>query len=154
MIRRFRALLLAQLRQGTTPEALALAIALGLTIGIFPILGATTLLCAVAAQRLALNQPVIQAVNYVAYPAQLALLLPFYRAGEMAFGVPHLPMSIPALVAAFRADPLAFVRAYGATGLRGVAVWCAVAPLLGLALYAGARTPLRAAARRLRPEAA
>ena len=47
--------LIAQLKQGVTPEKLALTVALGLVLGIFPILGATTLLCGAAAIALRLK---------------------------------------------------------------------------------------------------
>ena len=39
-------LIVAQFTQGVTPQKISLTIALGLTLGIFPILGATTALCA------------------------------------------------------------------------------------------------------------
>jgi hypothetical protein len=42
------ALVASQLVQGITPQKMALTIALGLSLGIFPILGATTTLCALA----------------------------------------------------------------------------------------------------------
>src|SRR5690242_16181112 len=70
------------LRQGVTPEKIALSMALGATLGVFPALGWTTILCAIAAFALRLNLPAIQLVNYLVYPAQLALLLPFFRLGE------------------------------------------------------------------------
>jgi len=38
-----------QIRQGITPEKIALTIALGLLLSVFPILGATTILCGLAA---------------------------------------------------------------------------------------------------------
>ena len=40
------AMILSQLTQGFTPQKIALTIALGLDLAIFPILGATTALCA------------------------------------------------------------------------------------------------------------
>ena len=57
------------LSQGVTPEKLALSLALGITLGIFPALGSTTALCAIAALVLRLNLPAIQIVNYFMYPA-------------------------------------------------------------------------------------
>ena len=85
--RRVVAPIVVQLRQGITPEKIALTIALGgLVLSLFPILGSTTLLCGLAAVVLRLNQPIIQTVNLLAYPLQLALLIPFYRAGERLFG--------------------------------------------------------------------
>ena len=55
------------LRQGITPEKIALSIALGAVLGIFPVLGSTTLLCAAAAFILRLNMPAIQVVNFLIY---------------------------------------------------------------------------------------
>src|SRR5258706_253132 len=79
--------ILNQLKQGITPEKIALTIALGALLSVFPILGATTLLCSLAAFALRLNQPIIQVINYLAYPLQIALLIPFYRAGERLLGL-------------------------------------------------------------------
>ena len=53
---------------------------------------------------LRLNQPLIQAVNFLAYPLQLALLIPFLRAGEWLFGAPHTPLSPARIAAMARAD--------------------------------------------------
>src|SRR5271155_6084176 len=82
------------LRQGVTPEKIALSVALGVALGVFPVLGSTTALCALAALVLRLNLPAIQVVNYFVYPLQIGLLIPFFRAGEILFGAPHLPLSL------------------------------------------------------------
>lgn len=142
--------ILAQLRQGITPQLIALTIAAGLVIGIFPILGATTLLCAVFALALRLNQPIIQLVNYLVYPLQILLLFPFYRAGERLFGQPPVPLlSVVELSQRFWADPTQFFVDYGLVALYGVVVWILLAPLLVGALYLVLRLPLQAMARRL-----
>ena len=46
-----------QLTQGVSPARLALALALGIVLGTLPVLGATTVLCALAGVTLRLNQP-------------------------------------------------------------------------------------------------
>lgn len=140
--------IVGQLRQGITPEKIALTLALGGVLSIFPILGATTILCTLAAFMLKLNQPIIQLVNYFAYPAQLALLIPFYRSGETLFGHPHVPLSITFLLERFRSDPGQFLRDFGMIGMQGIVVWALVAPLLAAILYCTFRPPLRALARR------
>lgn len=143
--RRVVAPILAQLKQGITPEKIALTLALGSVLGVFPIIGATTALCALVAWRLKLNQPIIQLINYLLYPVHLLLLLPFYRAGETLFGQPHLPIfSIGELVDRFKASPLNFIADYGMVGLYGVVVWCLVAPLAAILLYFLLRGPMRA----------
>jgi uncharacterized protein (DUF2062 family) len=134
----------AQLRQGITPEHIALTIALATTLGVFPILGATTLLCVLVAARLRLNQPLMQLANYLIYPLQLALLLPFYRTGETLFGQPHVPiLSIAQLASRFRLDPRQFFIDYGMVGVYGVAVWMLVAPLMAGLIYFALRPLLQ-----------
>jgi uncharacterized protein (DUF2062 family) len=91
------------LRQGVSPDRLALTLALGFAVGCIPVLGAPTLLCAGLALALRLNLPAIQAANYAAMPLQLVLIAPFLRLGgwlldlkaNSVFGVaaaPHLPV--------------------------------------------------------------
>lgn len=140
---------LAQLRQGITPEKIALTVALGIGLGVFPILGASTLLCVVAGVALRLNHPVLQVVNYLTYPAQVLLLIPFYRAGEHLFGATPVPMAdVNALVARFRAAPWQFLLDYGRVGAYGVVVWCLLAPLLVAATYFTLKPLLFLSARR------
>lgn len=140
---------MGQLRQGITPEKIALSIALGIVLGCFPILGAATLLCTIAGVSLGLNQPVIQIVNQAAYPLQIALLIPHYRAGEWLFQTPAVPLSIPLLYERFAADWLRFLHDYGQLALQGIAVWCLLAPPVAAGLYFGFRHPMRILARGL-----
>lgn len=65
-----------------TPEVLALSLAFGLVLGVFPMYGIPTLLCAGAAVVLRLNHPALQLVNLLSSPLQFALFMPFHRLGE------------------------------------------------------------------------
>lgn len=76
----------AWMRQGISPERLALTLALGIAIGCIPMVGVTTALCMIAALTLRLNFPVIQAANWASMPMQVALLVPFVRLGGRLFG--------------------------------------------------------------------
>lgn len=136
-------LVLAQLTQGVTPQKIALTIALGLTLGIFPILGSTTLLCAVVAFWLKLNQPVIQLVNWLAYPLQFALLLPFFRMGEWLLRAPRISFSIPELLRKFQEAPGNFMREFGMTGVHGIIAWLLIAPFLTALIYFLLLPPLK-----------
>ena len=138
--------LLRQLTQGVSPGALSLALALGLTLGSLPVLGATTLLCAAAAAALKLNQPAIQVANYVAYPAQLALYLPFFQAGAWLFGEPPVPLTPAQVRAQLEADLLGTVRLYAGANARAVVAWALVAVPAAILLHFGLR-PLLARAR-------
>jgi uncharacterized protein (DUF2062 family) len=70
------------LSQGNSPRRLALTLALGFAVGLFPVVGIPTLLCAGLALALRLNLPAIQMANYVAMPLQLVLIVPFVRLGR------------------------------------------------------------------------
>ena len=69
------------LRQGITPQRLALTLALGFALGCIPVIGIPTALCAMVALLFRLNLPAMQAANYIAMPFQLALIVPLARLG-------------------------------------------------------------------------
>ena len=140
--RRVAELLLAQLRQGITPDRIALTLALGFVLAVFPIIGSTSLLCAVCAVWLRLNQPIIQLVNWSCAPLQLVLLIPYYHAGEW-LGAPHLALSVPQLAQRFQQGPLRFIGDFAAIALGGIGAWCLTAPLAAGALFLALRRPLR-----------
>src|SRR5512134_1071225 len=82
--------IVALLRQGLTPEALALSLAVGLVLGVFPIIGATTILCGLAGSVFRLNHVALQLANYLAYPLQVPLILAFVRLGEGLLRAPRV----------------------------------------------------------------
>jgi len=139
----------AQLTQGVTPEKIALTIALGAVIGVFPILGATTALCGIAGVTWRLNQPIIQLVNYLLTPLHIALLIPFYRAGERLLGLERIPLSVPLLYERFSAGFWKFLHDFGMIAVGGIVVWILVAPFAIAFIYYSARPPLRVLATRL-----
>ena len=149
--RRVAAPVMDQLRRGTTPEKIALTIAIGMSLGVFPLLGTTTVLCFTAAIALGLNQPVIQLVNYLVYPLQFPLIYFFVRVGERIAGARSVPFDVKDLAAAFAADPISFVGRFGITGLHGILGWLMIAvPATGL-MYLGLVPLLRRTARGLAP---
>ncbi len=122
--------LLDLLKQGVTPEKLALSVALGAAFGIVPAFGWTTALCAIIALVWRLNLPAIQIVNYFMYPLQIALILPFFRLGEKLFRAPHLPISVPQIVAMTRANLWGSIKFLWSTTWHAMVVWALVAPVL------------------------
>jgi len=139
--------ILDQLKQGISPEKIALTIAIGVMVGIFPVLGSTTIMCLAVGFALKLNQPILQLLNYLMYPAQVALILVFVRFGEWIFGAPPLPFSIPQMMERFRAGPARFFYEFAATFLHCIAAWLVVAPAAMTILYFTLLPILRAAAR-------
>ncbi len=123
------------LRQGVAPERLAFSLALGVVLGVFPALGWTTALCAFAALIFRLNLPAIQLINYSMYPAQVALLLPFFRLGERVFRAPHLPISIAGINRMAHTDLWGAICFLWSTTWHAIVAWAVLAPLLTALIY-------------------
>lgn len=70
------------LTYGLSPFQLAITLSFGITLGLFPFIGLTSILCFIFAFVFRLNLIVIQLVNWVVAPLQLALLVPFYQIGN------------------------------------------------------------------------
>jgi uncharacterized protein (DUF2062 family) len=140
------------LRQGVTPEKMALSLTLGVALGVFPVLGTTTALCALVAFLWRLNLPAIQIVNYFVYPLQIALLIPFFRAGERLFGALHLPLSVPQIVAAVHTSFWGATRFLWTTIWHAALAWCLIAPLFVSLAYAVLVPVLRRAVRTISKE--
>lgn len=116
------------LRQGVTPERLALSLALSATLAVIPAFGWSVWLCGLGAVAFGLNLPAMQVVNYFLYPAQVALLLPFFRLGEKLFRAPHLPLSISQIVSMVRADFWGAIKFLWDTTWHALVVWALLAP--------------------------
>jgi uncharacterized protein (DUF2062 family) len=98
-----------------SPASAALALSLGVVLGIFPVYGLPTILCLLASVLLGVNFPVLQLVNQICWPLQIAMLVPLARLGS------HI---------------IAPSVGFGATFvLQALSGWLTVSIPLGLALY-------------------
>ena len=130
--RRVRDPLVAELRQGATPEGLASSVAVGAAVGVLPFLGTTTVLCALAGRIFRLNHVALQVTNYLLYPAQIALVVPFVRLGETLLGAEAMPIDPATVIAEFTASPAAFLAKFGLAGAHAFLAWALVAPAAAL----------------------
>jgi uncharacterized protein (DUF2062 family) len=135
------------LRQGVTPEKIALSIALGAVLGIFPVLGSTTILCAAAAVVFRLNLPAIQLVNYLIYPLQLILFLPFLDVGSRITGTEHITLSMKQVFGMIKSDPWSLFKMLWSASLGAMAIWIVMSPLVIAAIYFTLAPVLRRARR-------
>lgn len=126
------------LRVGATPERLARSIAVGIVIGINPLLGSTTVLSLAVPSLLGLNVVACQLGNHVVYPLQLLLFPVFIRFGSMLFRTEALPLKMRALLQAFKLHPWDTTRLLWRWEWHALVVWgifAAIAvPLLRLLL--------------------
>lgn len=141
------------LKQGLSPEKLALCLTLGLILSIFPWFGTTTLLCTVAALALGLNLAAIQLANWLAAPLQLLLLLPFVRVGEKITGHPPLPLSAREISVLFEQGFRSALQSLGTSLLDAALGWLVLAPVAGFLVYLLLVGGLRRWARRAAPGA-
>lgn len=116
-----------QLKQGATPEKLAQSLAWGSVIGVFPILGTTSALCGVAAVVLKLNHIAIQAINWLLYPIQIIMIIPFLRLGNIIFMQPGSTPSLAEITEMFAHDFTGAARVLGGLAIRGIIAWAIVA---------------------------
>ncbi|KAI3686862.1 hypothetical protein L1987_80551 [Smallanthus sonchifolius] len=87
------------LSRGAEPKELAFSAALGITLGVFPIVGVTFFLCLFAITILgtSVNAPTVMLANFVATPIELSLIIVFLRLGEFLTGGAHFPLTADAL---------------------------------------------------------
>ncbi len=131
---RFGKLVTSCLTQGMSPRRLALTLALGAALGMLPAIWGSTLLCAFLAFRFRLNQAVIQAANYLVYPVQIALFVPFYKMGAHMF--PWGPaVSVDTLRQGLAQDWMRDVPLLIVATLKALAAWLVIAPPLAAFLY-------------------
>lgn len=124
-----------QLKQGATAEGLALTCSVGFALAVFPALGTTTILCLLVGLLLKLNQPTLQAVNYLFAPIQLLLIPVFLNIGAWIFSVPAVSFNPKTIVIEFFDSPSIFFVNYGLAGLRGMIAWMLIMPVITFITY-------------------
>ena len=132
-----------QLTHGSSPDRIGWTIALGMVVGVFPIMGSTTLVCLLIGWLLRLNQPVLHVFRAVVYPLHLALILIFIRLGERLYGAPLISFSIPQLIGKFKDSPLQFARDFGMAAWHGVSAWLLIAPVAAVLIKMAVMPALR-----------
>ncbi|MGD9084049.1 MAG: DUF2062 domain-containing protein [Desulfobacterales bacterium] len=143
----------SMVKEGMSLKKIALCIALGVTLGIFPVLGATTLLCMLAALAFRLNLPAIQLVNYMVYPVQLALLAPFYSLGSWLFSQQSMQISSENLIEMVQNDFWGSMASLWNLTLYAIFTWMVICPFLIIVLYVSLKPAISAisAYRKQRP---
>jgi len=123
------------LMQGISPRAIALAVSIGLVVGVFPVLGTTTVLVTLAAFALRLNLIAIHAVHYAATPLQILLIIPFVRVGEHLTGAEAQPLSVSEGLALIEQGVGAAIVALWEAIVHAVVGWLAIGPLALALIY-------------------
>lgn len=133
------------LRSGVTPTELAWALALGVVIGVNPLLGSTTLAALLAAVVFRANVVATQVSNHVVYPLELLMFPFFIRLGALLFRTGGLPLGLKALFAQARTHPWDLTKLLWRWEWHALVVWAAFACLAAPVLAAGLRPILERA---------
>ncbi|MCW7554820.1 DUF2062 domain-containing protein [Endozoicomonas gorgoniicola] len=134
----------ALLNQGLNPNSLALCLAIGFALGFFPVFGTTTVLCALTAAALRLNQIAIQVANYCGYPLQFILFIPFIRLGEYLFGLERISVNPVDIFTLAKSNFSLFIELYGLAISAACAAWLLVSMPVVLLLWRGLAIVLKA----------
>jgi uncharacterized protein (DUF2062 family) len=124
-----------QLSQGVSSDKMAWTCATGVAVGVFPIIGSSTVLLLAAGVVFKLNQPVLHTLNYALTPVQIALVPVYVKLGELIFGAPHLSFVPTELVREFTKDPMVFLSKFGMAGVHGISAWVLTAPCVIFGIY-------------------
>jgi uncharacterized protein (DUF2062 family) len=148
--RRVIAPIRAQLTQGVAPDQVAATLGVGAACALFPFLGATSLLNLIVGVSLRLNQPILQALNLLLGPVQLALILVYVRVGEVVWGSTGQQFTIGEMIRAFGEQSFReFLRQFGWAGIHGLTAWAISAPIIVALVYFAFRPVLRRFAGRM-----
>lgn len=128
--------LISFLKQGVSPQKLALSISVAIGIGVFPILGTHTGLSFLAIFLLGLNPAVVFLVTNLVFPLFFVFVIPFVRIGENICAAPHLPLSVEGVTEMLQSGILNTIETLGMTLVYGFVGWAvALVPMVLFCFY-------------------
>lgn len=118
------------MKNGLTPKHLAWSVAIGMVIGLNPLLGVTTVVMLFLAWVFRLNHVASQIGTHLMAPIQLLLFVPFLHVGTQLFHTHPLPMDRKDIVHLSHRHPLQLVHLLWRWEWHGLVVWAVVAVIL------------------------
>ena len=141
--RKIRKPFLSVLQQGTTPGRLSASISCGAVVGICPLIGASTFVSLLLGTLFRLNHPAIQLFNYLVYPLQILLVIPFIQLGAVLFRAEAAAITLGELEAIMKQGSLVTLDYLSGSILHALAAWAVVGIPLFLLLTASIVPVLR-----------
>jgi uncharacterized protein (DUF2062 family) len=138
------------LRRGADPERLAWSLALGVVVGVNPLLGSTTLLVLGLAAMFRLNLVASQVGNHAMYPVEILMFPVFIKVGSVVFATQKIPLEGKALWDAVKHHPWATTRLLWSWEWHALVVWAVVAVVALPVIALGIRPVLEKMARRVK----
>ena len=123
------------MNQGLSHSSIALGISVGVTMGIMPVIGISTMLCFFISWLLHLNHILIQAFNYLVYPLQIILYVPFVYAGSKLFGGQEQSFNLNDFHSLSEGNFFHNVLNMGMMNLNGLLLWVIISIPLTIVIY-------------------
>lgn len=143
--------IIALLTQGVTAEKVARTLGVGAVCSLFPFFGTTTALNLGVGLWLRMNQPILQTLNQLLGPVQVAMILVYVRLGELLWQAGEDRFTITEMLRVFRDETLlVFLDRFGRAGWHAFTAWLLTAPLVFAVVYFPLRPVLRRLALRAR----
>lgn len=120
--------------QGFTPEKIALSIAIGFIFGTVPFC-ISTFFCTISGIILRLNQPVIQLINFMVFPLQIILFIPYLKLGEFIFNEKTIPLNYYEIKEIFSLSTKLFILKLGKAIIYALSGWIILSPIFFVLLY-------------------
>jgi hypothetical protein len=137
------------LKMGADPDKLAWSLALGVVVGVNPLLGSTTLVVLALAAALRLNIVASQVGNHAMYPFEILMFPVFIKVGDVVFGTQKLPLQGHALWYSAKHHPWDTTRLLWTWEWHALVVWAVFAVVAVPAIALGSEPMLRKMARRV-----
>jgi len=135
VLKKVKQVIRRELTNGLNLRDGSIAIASSFTLGIFPIIGFSTPLNTLTAFLFRLNQPIVQALNWVLGPLKWLLIIPFLRFGEWLFAAEPFLLGLTEFSKIFFADWIATTKEFAWTFVHVICGWLVLAPIIYLAVY-------------------
>ncbi|KDO16400.1 hypothetical protein SPRG_06594 [Saprolegnia parasitica CBS 223.65] len=123
------------LTSGASPHSLALSMAFGVTCGIFPIPGVTSVPVVAAVFLFGLNPVAAMLMNYLCTPLNIASVPVFVAYGGQFFGAGAEDFSVSTLLQGLQDDTLATLGQFQYVLLHAIYMWLVFLPIGTLAIY-------------------
>lgn len=122
------------LKKGISIRKISTSLALGITIGLIPFYGITTLLITVIALSLRLNFVAMQVAHFIVHPLQIALLIPFFKIASIILPMAGDHFTIANYFTLFKENFWSALQELWLVNLSAVFIWFLVSIPLFLGL--------------------
>lgn len=122
-------------KDGLTPETLAFSITIGIIAGLFPVLGATTLVSLLLTLLFRQNILIVQSVQWLLGLVQVALIIPFMKFGAFITHQQAVHINLHQINLAFQPGIISGIKSLALFQIYAILAWFILAIPVSLFSY-------------------